>query len=124
MTLNTKRSKVPKIHVYSYHRLPNFTPLFYTTIGQRSTSSTNACTLFLPKGIKIKFILALRVAVFQIRADFQKAIFGHETWPLTKIQKLHIYSLSTPGVTIELIFALRVAVLEILTNYQNCDIWA
>ena len=24
-------------------------------------------------------------------------LFGHKTWSLTKIQKLHIYSLSTPG---------------------------
>ncbi len=28
MTLNTKRSKVPHTHVYSYPQFPNFTPLY------------------------------------------------------------------------------------------------
>ncbi len=43
-------------------------------------------------------------------------------WP--KFQKLHIYSLSTPGVEIELIFALRAGVSEIRADFQNWYIWA
>ncbi len=46
-------------------------------------------------------------------------MFGHKIWPLAKFQKLHIYSLSTPGVEIELIFALRATVTEIQANFRK-----
>ena len=51
-------------------------------------------------------------------------MFGHETWNVAKVPKLHIYSLSTQEVEIELSFALRAGVSEIWANFQNCHIWA
>ncbi len=48
------------------------------------------CTLFLPHGVEIKLIFALRAAVFKIRADFQISIFGHEGWNLKKGPKAKV----------------------------------
>ncbi len=58
---------------------------------------------------------------------FNIAIFGHKTWPLTKVPEVaHILSLSlslsTPGVEIELIFAVRAAVSEIRADFPKCHI--
>ena len=46
-------------------------------------------TLLLPQGVEIMFP--------RYRTIVKIAVFGHETWPLAKVQKLHIHSLSTPG---------------------------
>ena len=97
MTLNTKSSNVPHIHVYSYPQLPNITRF------------------------------SLRTPVFDLKAIFRQVRQMapkrpptlNDHWPLEKVphwkkfQKMHIYSYSTPGVEIKLIFALRAAVSEI-----------
>ncbi len=81
-------------------------------------------TLFLPQGIKIELIFALRYGPIFKTAIFM--IFGHETWPLTKVPEVaHVYTLFLPqGVKIELIFALRAVVSVIWADSQNCHIWA
>ncbi len=60
-------------------------------------------TLFLPQGVEIEFIFALRATVSEIRADFPNCCMKLGNWK--KFQKLHIYSLSPLRVEIELIFA-------------------
>ena len=65
--------------------------------GQSFRSCTY--TLFLPQRVEIDFIFTLRAMVSMIRADFQNGHIWPWTWPghWPKFQKLHIYTLSTPG---------------------------
>ncbi len=68
--------------------------------------------VFLPHGVEIELIFALRVAMSEIWAKI--AIFGHEigNWK-KKFQKLHMYPVSPPGVEIVVIFVLRALVSRI-----------
>ncbi len=55
-------------------------------------------TTFLPQGVEIELIFALRTAVSKIRADFQNCHIW--AWNLEfekKCRKLHMDLLSTPG---------------------------
>ena len=80
--------------------------------------------LFLPQGVKIEVIFALRAAVSEIRAIFKIAIFGHETWPSAKVPEVaHITSFHPRGAKLSLFFARRAAVSEIRADFQNCHIW-
>ncbi len=60
-----------------------------------------AHTLFLPQGVKIELIFALRATVSKIwflryGPTSKIAIFGHETWPLAKVPEVaHILTLYT-----------------------------
>ncbi len=50
-------------------------------------------TLFLPQWVEIELIFDLWAVVSKISADFEIAIFGHETWSLTKDPEVaHILS--------------------------------
>ncbi len=55
-------------------------------IGKSSRSCTY--TLFLPPGVEIELIFTLRVAVSEILAVFNIAIFGHETWLMAKVPEV------------------------------------
>ena len=58
-------------------------------IGQSSRSCT--CTRFLPQGVKLELIFALRAVVSEMLANFQIAIFHvfrHEAWPLAKVPEV------------------------------------
>ena len=44
--------------------------------------------LFLPEGVEIELIFALRTTVSEIRANFQITIFGHETWQVDKVPEV------------------------------------
>ena len=58
----------------------------WVAIGQSSRSCTY--TLFLPQGVEIELIFALRAAVSETWP-----IFGHETWPSAEIPEVaHIPS--------------------------------
>ncbi len=71
------------------------------------------CTLFLPQGIKIKLIFALRATVFEIRAGFSKLPYlGMKSRIWKKCWKLHMDPLSTPGGRNWAYFALRAVVSE------------
>ena len=68
-------------------------------------------TLFLPQGVKIELIFALRVAVFRNTGRFFKLPYlGMKLGHWQKFQKLYIHSLSTPGGGSKLSFALQAAV--------------
>ncbi len=54
-------------------------------VGQSARSCIY--TLFLPQGVEIGVIFALRAVIFDIAPIFKIAIFGHETWPLAKEPK-------------------------------------
>ncbi len=63
----------------------------------------------------MELIFALRAAIFEIQADSQIAIFGHETWPVAKVPELaHILSKLPPKSQISLRFALRLPISKIL----------
>ncbi len=82
-------------------------------------------TFFLPQGVEIELIFALRPVVSKIQANFKIAIFGHETWQVAKIPEVaHVCLFLTQGVEIELIFALRAAISKIQSNFRDCRIWA
>ncbi len=54
--------------------------------------------LFLPQGFEIKLIFALRSTIFETRANFQNFhIWARNLEFEERSQKLHMYSLSTPG---------------------------
>ncbi len=91
--------------------------------GKRFRSCTY--TLFLPKGSELS-LFSLHGQRFPTYGPFFKiAIFGHESWPLTKDPEVaHILPFHPKGVEIRLIFALWGAVLEIWADFQNCHIWA
>ncbi len=76
--------------------------------------TTQSCirTLFLPRGVEIKLIFALRAPVFEIQADFQNF---HYIWPCNLEFEARsqscICTLFLPqGIKIKLYFALRAAV--------------
>ena len=49
-------------------------------------------------GSEIELIFAVRAAISKIRDDFQNAIFGHENWPLAKVQEVvHMHSFYPKG---------------------------
>ncbi len=52
---------------------------------------------FYPRGSKLGLFWPHRQSFSRYGPIFKLAIFGHDTWPLAKFQKLHIDSLSTPG---------------------------
>ncbi len=64
--------------------------------SSRSRSCTSMYTFFLPQGSKLTLFLLYRKSLLRYWTYFKIAILGHETWPLAKFHKLHIYSLSTP----------------------------
>ena len=43
---------------------------------------------FYTSGIENELNFALQAGVSEIQADFNIAIFGHETWPLAKVTEL------------------------------------
>ena len=78
--------------------------------------STRSCahTLFLPQGIEIDIIFALRAAVSEVWANFKNCHIGHETWPLAKVPEVaHIPSFYPTGSKLTLFFTLRAAVSDI-----------
>ncbi len=87
--------------------------------------SRSCTTLFLPNGVEIELIFALRAAVSDILAGF------FSTLPYLSIKLGHwqssrscTYTLFLPkGFKIELIFVLWATVSDILTVFQNCHIW-
>ena len=76
-------------------------------------------TLVLSPGSKWSLTFALRAAVSKIRSDFKVAIFGHETWSLTKVSEVaHIIPKVPPESQISLRFTLRLAISKILIIFQ------
>ncbi len=53
--------------------------------------------LLLPHGSKVSLLSHYGQQFPRCGVALKIAIFGHETWPLAKVQKLHIHSLSTLG---------------------------
>ncbi len=99
-----------------------FSKLPYMGKKLRSKSSIS-CTnpLYLPQGVKIGLMFALRAAVSEIRANFQTCYIW--AWKFTSAQSARIctYTLFLPhGVIIMVIIALRAAVSEIRAHFQNC----
>ena len=75
--------------------------------------------LFLPQGIKIKFLFTLQAAV-------QNYYIGHKTQPLPEVPEVaHVYSVSTPDGSklslVSLIYALA-AISEIQADFQSYHI--
>ncbi len=87
--LSTQGFKLSLLSLYGQWLL-RYGPIFIITqFGTKPAilKSSRGCiwTFFLPKGDETGLIFALRAAVFGICADFQTAIFGHETFEVSKV---------------------------------------
>ncbi len=94
-------------------------------IGNSFRSFTYA--LFLPQGVEIELIFALRTMVYKITADFQNCYIGHESFPLAKVPEVgHALSLYPEEGEIELNYSIWPVISEIWANSQNyhTSIWA
>ncbi len=143
MTLNTKRSKVPKIHITTTPRLPNVnqfhsTAIFFQVKGHFVTNLLNDPKLTLnPKRSKVppyiqvtatpelQILLrcALKPAVFELQAILRQVHRMTPKWPSTlKGPRYSIYVLPLPQtLKFPIRFTLRPAVFELLAVLRQVN---
>ncbi len=75
--------------------------------------------MFLPQGVEIELVFALRAADSKIRAIFKIIIYGHETWNLKKVLEV-VYGTSFYSggqkLSLFLLYGQRFPVRAILTS--------
>ena len=80
-------------------------------------------SLFYPRELIFSLFSLYGQWLPRYRPIFKIAMFGHETWPLTKDPTAALF-LCTPGGRNWAFFAQRAAVSEITADFHNCHIWA
>ena len=77
-----------------------------------------------PRGSKLSLFSLYGQLFSRYGLSFKIAIFGHDTWPFSKVPEVaHTLFFYPQGVEIGLILTLLAAVSEVWADFQNCYIW-